>query len=149
MGDDQTRMARFESMRRAPGMRKASSNKKLFIVHKDLQKQCSRSIKRHEFDTRINTAEMRRQQNVMERKRDKLNNQQKMFDIKREKTHLFLDDLRQSHVKSEKVIQQSSSMESNIKPQYMDMIRAIGNMSMPNAMKERLRWQCTVNPDRD
>ena len=148
--DEQTRQARFESMRRAPGMRRVSSNKKLFVVHKDLQKQCVRLIRRHEFDRRINTAEVRRQQNVMERKRDKLANQQKRFEIKNEKTHAFLENVRKSHAKCDEVIRQSEVIDTDkVKPQYVDIIRAIGTLSMPRSMKERLRWECTVNPIRD
>ena len=145
--DEQTRQARFESMRKAPGLRKLSSNKKLFIVHKDLQKQCDRIVKRHEFDVRINTALVRREQSVMERHLDKLFSQQKRFALKREKTHVFLDKLEQSHLEREKTIRSLDAIDQQkIRPRYIDVIRSINNLSMPNDMKERLCFEYTTNP---
>ena len=144
--DEQTRQAHFESMRKAPGLRKASSNKKLFMVHKDLQKQCDKIIKQHELDVRIQAADLRQKQEDIERRHEKLRRQQKHFDRTRQTTHKFLEQLDQSHVHSEVAIRQCYvSIEQKIKPSYMDTIRSIDRMAMPRTMKERLRHQYTVN----
>ncbi|KAK2158314.1 hypothetical protein LSH36_173g09008 [Paralvinella palmiformis] len=133
-------------MRKAPGLRRATSNRKLFMVHKDLQKQCDKRIKQHEVDVRIQAADIRQKQTDMERRHETLVRQQKHFDRKRQKTHAFLEQLRQSHVQNEVAIRRFTvCVEQKIKPGYIETIRSIGKMPMPNSMKERLRHQYTVN----
>ena len=145
--DEQTRQARFESMRKAPGLRKLSSNKKLFIVHKDLQKQCDKIVRQYEFDVRINTALVRREQNVMERKLEKIANKQREYALRRERTHEFLESLQRRHLERQNTIERLSAIDpTRIRPRYIDVIRYINNLAMPTDMKERLCFVYTTNP---
>lgn len=58
LSDVQTYMARFESMRNSV---QGKRNRKVFVVHKELERQCRNALRSQEFTSRMNDAELRRQ----------------------------------------------------------------------------------------
>jgi len=58
MSDIQTYLARFESMRNSVQGRR---NRKVFVVHKELERQCRNALRSQEFTARMNNAELKRQ----------------------------------------------------------------------------------------
>lgn len=137
--DEQTRMAHFESMRRAPlfTKRKCSRNKKLFVIHKDLQKQCDKEVRRHAFDARVATSEINRQQQLYQRKQETLRKQKKQAREDEKRTHDELDQITQGHKMAELTL---VNLKRPIKTSNAAILKqAIAKLDMPRHMKEKLK----------
>ena len=81
MDDQQTQLARYESMRKGNNGRHFSENKKLFLVHMDLRKQCERCVRGYARDTQMVMREITRQQKVIEEKKTHLEKQRESFKV--------------------------------------------------------------------
>ncbi|ELU03927.1 hypothetical protein CAPTEDRAFT_197181 [Capitella teleta] len=137
--DDQTRHAHFESLRSMPGVTrlKPSRNKKLYIVHKDLQRQCDKEVRRHQFDARVTTSEINRQQQLVQKKQETLHKQRNKCYATSERTRNELDRAEHSHEVAESKKINAVPMRTT----HASIVRAIEKLEMPRAMKEKLQMQ--------
>ena len=134
----------------APGSRaaKASRNKKLFVVHKDLQKQCDKLVKRHEYDAQLKSLEFKRQQTFYEQKQEDLKHQKQRLNEESLRTRRTLEQIVRNHTLRE--VQRQRKLELPKKTTDGEIIRAIRRMSMPKAMKQKLQLQTfTTRIDED
>ena len=140
--DDQTRIAHFESMRRTVGMKNSRTprNKKLYGTHKDLQRQCDKQLRRHDFDARMAASDIRRQQRLMEKKQELLKKQQRQCIRNSGETHKVLSESLESHGLAESM---STSHMRRVPAKATDaeVARAIRKMQMPRYMMDKLQMQ--------
>jgi hypothetical protein len=163
--DEQTRHVHFESMRRLPGASryfqrikivwhpskffprlKPSKNKKLFVVHKELQRQCDKEVRRHQFDARVMAAEIDRQQQLVQKKQEGLRTQRRKCHENSVRLRSDLDDVDRRHHTAE----MTRVSPTHVRATDASIVRAIEKMEMPRSMKDRLQMQTyttRITPD--
>ncbi len=137
--DEQGRLARYESMRKGPN-RRPNKHKKLFMIHADLQKQCDKQVKMFEKVNKVATADVRRQQILMEHRRDKLVKQQRRVQLQREQTHTMIEGFRSQHIRRELTWSQMPTVNQRHSADLRDseIIRALGRLALNNMKRNVL-----------
>ena len=134
--DVQTHNLRFETMRRAPS-RGASNHKALVMAHRDLEKRCDVTKRKHENDSRYFAAGYRHQKQMLERRHEVLSREKERISTSSRKNHAMLDRQQRVHVYRERTFQQTIA-RTDLEPNYIDVLKEIMKLSMPTRMKQRI-----------
>ncbi|ELT98987.1 hypothetical protein CAPTEDRAFT_205951 [Capitella teleta] len=110
--DDDTRNVLFESMKgRCAGRRHPiaqrlttnKSNRKLYLEHKQLERECSAIVRQYLLDVKIAEARLHKQRFEMTKKRERLQREQTTLESETKRRHAALEEERQRHLKKQRV----------------------------------------------
>ena len=99
---------------------------------------CAFEIKRHEFDTKVATVDIKQQQMLFEKKQEKLKKDQAKCALSREKTQIFMKSQDQKHMK-----QQLHSQKAMKAVRTEDIAKAVKELHMPVHMRIKLMENAT------
>lgn len=139
--DEQTYMARFESMR-------GSRSKQIIVVHKELDRQCKTVVARHRSDTRITTSELRRQQKSIESRIERMKRELDRCRREGDRNRRYLSETEQRHRTNELKFamasgrigrkQSDAERREEARLEAEALMRGIERLVMPQDTKQRL-----------
>jgi hypothetical protein len=94
---------------------------------------CANEIRRHEFDTKVATVDIKQQQILFEKKQERLQAEQQKCALSREKTQLFLKSQDQKHHR-----QQAKSQMALKSVRIEEIDKAVQELHMPLHMQRKL-----------
>ncbi len=99
MTDELTHQARFESLRSGPGSsrRNGTERRRIWATHLDLIKQCNRTVRGIERDTKLCQNNLRMKELQIRRTADKLKQEREKLDKITNERHALLDGMEVGH----------------------------------------------------